>query len=237
MLKQVSFQYPDNTVAINGLDMEIAAGEKVALIGPNGAGKSTLLTLLNGVQNAKGLIEIFGIELNRKSERFIKSMVGLVFQNPDDQLFCATIAEDVAFGPQNFGIAKSEIVKRVETALKEVGLEGYGQRSSFHISYGERKLAGIATVLSSNPRIIALDEPTSNLDPQHRRKIIRWIQSSDRTFIIATHDLDMALETCQRAIILNNGKIIADGAANDLLQDKKLLEDNQLELPLLLQRK
>jgi len=235
ILQEVSFSYPDGTKAVDNISFSVKEGEKLAIIGPNGAGKSTLLTLLNGVYEAKGEIRIFEFEVNRKNRRKIKSFIGLVFQNPDDQLFCPTIHEDVAFGPLNFGMDKEQIEHRVAAALKEVGLIGYGQRSSFHISYGERKLAGIATVLSYDPPLIALDEPTSNLDPVHRRKIINWIRNSERTFIVATHDLDMALETCERVIILNTGKIVADGPAGTILRNRKLLETNQLELPLMLQ--
>jgi cobalt/nickel transport system ATP-binding protein len=234
-LDDVRFVYPDQKLAIDGISFRIASGEKVAFIGPNAAGKSTLIMLLNGVLKGEGDIQIFGSKLTKKSENIIKSKIGIVFQNPDDQLFCPTVYEDVAFGPQNFGFPKDEIDLRVKRALSEVGLEDYEARSSLNLSYGEKKLISIATVLSTNPDIIALDEPTSNLDPYHRRKIINWIKRSDQTVLIATHDLDMVAETAHRAIILRKGKVQADGKVKEILTNKNLLEDNYLELPLSLQ--
>jgi len=234
-LDNVRFVYPDQTTAVDGLNFRIKEGEKVALIGPNAAGKSTLIMLLNGILKGEGEIRIFGNKVSNKSDGAIKSKIGIVFQNPDDQLFCPSIYEDVAFGPLNFGIPMEEVDQRVKKSLIEVGLEGYENRSSLHLSYGEKKLASIATILSSNPEIIALDEPTSNLDPYHRRKIIEWIKKSNQTVLIATHDLDMVADTAQRAIILNGGKMKWDGKVENLLTDQKLLEDNYLELPLSLQ--
>jgi len=234
-LDDVRFFYPDQKLAIDGISFRIAPGEKVAFIGPNAAGKSTLIMLLNGVLKGEGEIQIFGSQLTKKSDSKIKSRIGVVFQNPDDQLFCPTVYEDVAFGPLNFGFPKDEIDLRVRRALREVGLEDYETRSSLNLSYGEKKLISIATVLSTYPDIIALDEPTSNLDPYHRRKIIDWIKKSDRTVLIATHDLDMVAETAQRVIILRKGKIQGDGKVKDIITNKNLLEDNYLELPLSLQ--
>jgi len=234
-MENVRFVYPDQTVAIKDLNIQIEKGEKVSFIGPNAAGKSTLIMLLNGILRGEGDIEIFGTKISDKSDSTIKSMIGIVFQNPDDQLFSPSIYDDVAFGPLNFGIPKEEIGKRVQSALKEVGLQGYEKRSSLHLSFGEKKLASIATILSTNPQIIALDEPTSNLDSYHRRKIINWIKESDRTVLIATHDLDMVADTAKRAIILREGTVRWDGKVEDLLTDQRLLEKNYLELPLSLQ--
>ncbi len=234
-LDNIRFVYPDHTTAVDGLSFRVFQGEKVAFIGPNAAGKSTLIMLLNGVLKGEGEIKIFGTKLTRKSDKMIKSKIGIVFQNPDDQLFCPSVYEDVAFGPLNFGVPKEEVDQRVKSALNEVGLQGYEKRSSLHLSYGEKKLASIATVLSTNPDIIALDEPTSNLDPYHRRKIIEWIKKSNRTVLIATHDLDMVADTARRVLILNKGKIKWDGRVEDILTNQKLLEDNHLELPLSLQ--
>jgi cobalt/nickel transport system ATP-binding protein len=234
-LENVHYVYPDHTLAIDGINIQIGQGEKVSFIGPNAAGKSTLIMLLNGVLKGEGEIKIFGTEINDKSASEIKSKIGIVFQNPDDQLFSPTIYEDVAFGPINFGIPKEEVGQRVKNALNEVGLQGYEKRSSLHLSYGEKKLASIATILSSNPDIIALDEPTSNLDPFHRRKIIDWIKRSNRTVLVATHDLDMVADTVKRAIILRKGSISWDGKVEDLFANQKLLEENCLELPLSLQ--
>lgn len=231
----IRFSYQDEIMALNGISLTIKDGEKVGVIGPNGAGKSTFLSLLNGIRSARGLLEIYGVPVCKKKSAKVKSLVGLVFQNPDDQLFCPTIFEDVAFGPFNLGFSKDEIKKRVETALLEVGLSGCNTRSSLHLSYGERKLAAIATILSMSPKIIAMDEPTSNLDPKHRRKIINWINKNNQTIIITSHDLDMLLHTCQRIIVFNKGVIMKDDLAEVILRDKKLLENNDLELPLSMQ--
>lgn len=234
-LEKVRFVYPDQTVAIRELTLRIYRGEKIALIGPNGAGKSTLITLLNGINRAEGRIHIFDTELSKKSAGQIKKQVGIVFQNPDDQLFCPTVYEDVAFGPLNFGFVKSEVEIRVHEALTKVGLSGYASRSSLHLSFGEKKLASIATVLSSSPQIIALDEPSSNLDPFHRRKIINWINQSQETIIIATHDLDLVAEVASRVVVMNKGKLVADGGVKEIITNQELMAQNQLELPLILQ--
>lgn len=232
----LSYSYPDGTPAVQDISFAVSENEKVAIIGPNGSGKSTLITLLNGVRQGKGSLEILGLPINHKNLKQIKQWVGIVFQNPDDQLFCPTIFEDVSFGPLNQGLNPAEVKLRVETALRNVGLDGYQNRSSFHLSFGERKLASLATVLAMDPRIIALDEPTSNLDLSHRRKIIRWLQNTSRTIILTTHDLDMALDTCQRVIILNKGRIVADENSQAVLTNRELLERNDLELPLGLQK-
>ncbi|GAB4366225.1 MAG: ABC transporter ATP-binding protein [Calditrichia bacterium] len=230
--ENLSYRYPDKTLAIDNISFTLREGQKLAVIGPNGSGKSTLLTLLNGVRRGEGYLEVFGYPVKKENLEKIKKWVGLIFQNPDDQLFCPTIFEDVAFGPLNLGLFPDEVARRVKAALHNVGLVGYEERSSFHLSYGERKLASIATVLAMHPRLLAMDEPTSNLDLAHRRKIIRWIQESTQSFIITTHDLDMALQTCSRVILLNRGKIVRDGLAEEILLDEKLLEENDLELPL-----
>ena len=159
-------------------------------------------------------------------------MVGLVFQNPDDQLFCPTIFEDVAFGPANFGIDKKKLEERVSESLIEVGLEGYENRSSDHLSFGEKKLASIASIISMHPDIVAMDEPVSNLDHTHRRKIINWINKSEKTIIVTSHDLEMLLEVCNRVVLLNKGHVIADGPIMEILNDKALLKNNNLEQPL-----
>jgi cobalt/nickel transport system ATP-binding protein len=231
----VSFTYPNGTNAVSGINLTVKDGEKVGIIGPNGAGKSTFLSLLNGIRAAEGSIEIYGIAVNKQNSAKIKSFVGLIFQNPDDQLFCSSIFEDVSFGPFNLGLKKEEVIQKTREALSEVGLVGYDSRSSLHLSFGERKLAAIATVLSMSPKIIAMDEPTSNLDPKHRRKIINWVKNNTRTTLIISHDLDMLLETCQRILVLNSGRLIADDFVENVLMDKYLLEKNDLELPLSLQ--
>jgi len=229
--KQVLFTYPDGTEAVRGIDLEIESGEKVGIIGPNGAGKSTFLTLLNGVNQPQGELFINDISVNPKNVRSIRSLVGIAFQNPDDQLFCPTILEDVAFGPLNQGLSQKEVTQRVGQALAEIGLENYEQRSSIHLSLGERKLASIAAVISMQPQIIALDEPTGNLDAFHRRRLINWLQKTSRTCIITSHDLDMILETCSRVIIMDKGRIAANDSAHQILNNFKLLEDHYLEPP------
>jgi len=234
--KNLSYQYPDGTQALNNLALGIQEGDKVGIIGPNGSGKSTFLTLLNGIRKGTGFLEIFGIELTKQTVHEIKKLVGIIFQNPDDQLFCPTIFEDVSFGPLNQGLDSSKVHSRVSQSLKDVGLEGFEKRSSFHLSFGERKLASIATVVAMQPRLIAMDEPTSNLDLAHRRKIIKWIQNNQNTIILTSHDLDMILETCSRVIIFNRGEVVADGEVRKILNQQTLLENNDLELPISLQR-
>jgi cobalt/nickel transport system ATP-binding protein len=230
--ENVSYVYPDGTPALYDINLKILSEEKVAIIGPNGAGKSTLLHLLNGIRRGKGNINIFDYHLEEKNLKKIKTLVGLVFQNPDDQLFCPTIYDDVAFGPLNLGFHESEIKNRVAVALADTGLQGYEQRSSLHLSYGERKLAAMASILSMQPQLIAMDEPTSNLDPLHRRKVIHWLQSCNLTCIVTSHDLDMIIETCERVYILNRGLVVANGNVNDILSNRELLQANDLELPL-----
>lgn len=230
--KHVSFTYPGSAAALKNIDLQINNREKVGIIGSNGSGKSTLLSLLNGSRHGSGEIFIKGIKITRKTNSDIKAMVGLVFQNPDDQLFCPTIFEDVAFGPANYGFNEKELEERVSEALAEVGLNGYENRSSDHLSFGERKLASVASIISMQPDIVVMDEPVSNLDHLHRRKIINWINKSERTFVITSHDLDMLLEVCNRIIILNKGIKIADGSILKILNDQNLLHKNNLEQPL-----
>ncbi len=236
-IRDVSYRYPDGILALDGVSLKIMPGERVGIIGPNGAGKSTLLNLLNGIFKPKrGFVQIFAQPITKKNQDLIKQWVGLVFQNPEDQLFCPTVFDDVAFGPLNFGFNKEDVRQKVKQALNEVGLVGYEQRSTLSLSFGEKKLVAIATALSMEPRIVALDEPTSNLDALHRRKIIDWIGKNGRTCVITSHDLDMIYDTCHRTVILNKGKIIAVGETREILKDKKILESNDLELPLSFQR-
>ncbi|NOX38227.1 MAG: ABC transporter ATP-binding protein [Calditrichaeota bacterium] len=231
-LEQVEFAYSPGEPVLKGIDLVVQAGEKLAVVGPNGAGKSTLLTLLNGTRRCKGRIWIEGMPLRPDTVREIRRRVGLVFQNPDDQLFCPTIEEDVAFGPLNLGLPREEVAHRIAEALKAVGMDTRRTRHPLHLSYGEKKLVALATVLAMRPAIIALDEPTSNLDPAHRRRLIRWMQQSTATLILATHDLDMVLEVCSQVVLLDNGQIVARGRPDSLLRDQALLEAHGLELPL-----
>ncbi|MEJ2543096.1 MAG: ABC transporter ATP-binding protein [Calditrichaceae bacterium] len=237
LFKNVGFNYPGNIVALKNIDLKIDKGEKVGIIGPNGSGKSTLLNLLNGSYHGSGEIFINGIGISKKTDKQIKSMVGLVFQNPDDQLFCPTIFEDVAFGPVNFGLREEDLAERVTESLKEVGLEGHEDRSSDYLSFGEKKLASIASIISMRPDIVAMDEPVSNLDHAHRRKIINWIKKSERTIVVTSHDLEMLLDVCNRVILLNEGIKVADGNIIEILRNQELLHENNLEMPISLYNK
>lgn len=232
-LQEVCFAYQKGKPVFEGLNLEVKRGERVGVIGPNGAGKSTLLLLLNGLLKPdKGRVEVSGKLLSTETEEQIRQSVGLVFQNPEDQLFCPTVFDDVAFGPLNFGMSKTQVKDRVRKALDEVGLTHFEERSTLNLSFGEKKLVALATVLSMEPEIVALDEPTSNLDAIHRRKIMNWVSQNGRTCLITSHDLDMIYDTCQRTIILNGGRVVADGPSKQILKDEKLLKANDLELPL-----
>ena len=237
-VENLSFRYPDGTPALHSLSFIVQPGERIALIGPNGAGKSTLLCHLNGIlhSEADGAIEIYGLPVCKKNMPDIRRRVGLVFQDPDDQLFCPTIFDDVAFGPLNMRLSHDEIHERVGNALKSVGLEGYEKRSAFHLSGGEKKRVSLATVLSMDADILVFDEPSSNLDPKSRRAIIDWLKQSDKTLLIATHDLDFAYDVTQRVLVMNQGKIVGDGPAEDILRDEEFLLKNNLELPFKFQK-
>ncbi len=231
-IKNLSYTYPDGTNALSGISLKIHNGENVALVGPNGAGKSTLLSHLNGIiANENGHIKISGQVLNKKNLNQIRKIVGLVFQDPEDQLFMSTVFDDVAFGPINMGLSENQIHKRVKLALKKVGLAGYEERCPHHLSVGEKKKVSIATVLSMRPKIILLDEPSSNLDPSARRKMIKMLMSLRTTKLIASHDIEMLLEICDRTILLDNGRIIADGKTEDILTNSELLDKHGLEVP------
>jgi cobalt/nickel transport system ATP-binding protein len=226
------YSYPDGNKALDGVNLKIFKNEKTAIVGPNGAGKSTLLMHLNGVKRGQGQIIIDSFILNDKNLREIRKKVGLVFQNPEDQLFCPTVFDDIAFGPLNMRYEKDEIIRRVKNALKFVELEGFEEKSPFHLSEGEKKRISLATVLALDPEILVFDEPTSNLDPSTRKHFIELLSRFERTIIVATHDLDFVLDFASRCIILNKGKIIADNKPEILLKDRETLLKNGLELPL-----
>ncbi|HFE38040.1 MAG TPA: ABC transporter ATP-binding protein, partial [Gammaproteobacteria bacterium] len=223
-ISELCFSYPDGHEVLKGISCHISPGEKVALIGANGAGKSTLMSHLNGVNLAtSGSVKINGKTVCKNNLKSIRRNIGIVFQDPDDQLFCPTVFDDVAFGPLNLGLPKDEIKHRVKDALSIVGLDGFEERSSFHLSFGERKRLALATVLSYQPNILVFDEPSTNMDPLNRRKLIEWLQHSDKTILLCTHDLDIALDVCSRCLILADGKIVADGASSKILHDRALL--------------
>lgn len=257
-LMGLRFCYPDGREALRGLDLRIEPGESVALIGPNGAGKSTLLLHLNGLLPARGggpesdlgaghghglprlrtergqsaMVRIHGLDVNRKNLRRVRRVVGLLFQDPDDQLFSPTVLEDVAFGPLNLGMRAEEAERVARACLERVDLSEAAERPPHHLSYGERKRASLAGVLACSPSILALDEPTANLDPRGRRRFMSLIGSLQATKLIATHDLEMALELCPRAVLLDGGRIVADDATRVLLANAELMEAHGLEVPL-----
>ncbi len=235
-LTRLSFSYHDGTRALDTIDLDIKAGERVALVGPSGAGKSTLLLHLNGILQGTGTVRILGQSLAEGDLKLIRKQVGLVFQDPNDQLFCPTVFEDIAFGPLNLGVPAQQIPKRVEKALMDVMLDySYANRSAHHLSHGERKRVALATVLAMEPSILALDEPTSNLDPGNRRHLIQLISSLPATLLLGTHDLEMVLALCSRTIVMDCGKIRADGDTRRLLADADLMEKHGLEVPLSIQ--
>lgn len=227
----LSFGYPDGQQALTDISLTIYQGETVALIGPNGAGKSTLLLHLNGILHSNGAVKVFGRPVNDKNLRWVRSKVGLIFQDPDDQLFSSTVFNDVAFGPINMGYSETDVQQCVAKALDWVGMTGYEQRSPHHLSVGEKKRIAIATVLSMSPEILVIDEPTSNLDPGSKWSLISLLKRLPGTKIVASHDLELVQALCPRAIILDRGLVIADGTTDRILADKPLLAAHRLAPP------
>jgi cobalt/nickel transport system ATP-binding protein len=223
-VENLSFSYPDGHTALRDVSLTLCAGEKAALVGPNGAGKSTLMLHLNGILAGEGRIHVGGLPLEKANLPFIRALVGLVFQNPDDQLFSPTVYEDVAFGPLHMGLPEEQIRLRVEAALKQVRMEAYSGRLSHHLSVGEKKRIAIATVLSMDPDILVLDEPSSNLDPRHRRDLMELLGKLPMTKIIASHDLDFIARTCTRVALLDAGAVMAAGDVKEILGDQTLME-------------
>jgi len=231
-IEGLRYSYPDGTPALDGIDLEIEANETLGIVGPNGAGKTTLLLHLNGILQGEGRVNVAGLDVNDKNLPQIRRKVGLVFQEPDDQLFTPTVYEDVAFGLKNQGFEKEKIDEAVTQALFAVGMSGFEQKSSHHLSFGEKKRVSLATVLALSPDILVLDEPTSNLDPKSRREFINILETLPMTKLISTHDLELVLETCSRTAILDAGKLITSGPTRELLSNKELLESHALEVPL-----
>jgi cobalt/nickel transport system ATP-binding protein len=234
-ITNLKYRYHDGTEALRGVSFSVAPGECVALLGPNGSGKSTLLLHLNGILPEKlsgdGAVKILGEPVGAQNIETIRRQVGLVFQDPDDQLFCPTVQEDVAFGPQQLGLAEAEVAARVEKALAQAGLAGFGRRATHHLSHGEKRRVCLAGVLACEPAILILDEPTSDLDPRGRREFKALLRQIPATKLIATHDLELAVELCSRAIVLDRGEIVADGATVKLLDDETLMLAHGLECP------
>jgi cobalt transport protein ATP-binding subunit len=228
-IDSLSFAYPDGRSALRDVSLGVRPGEKVALVGPNGAGKSTLLLHLNGILRGEGAVRVMGQEVAEPHLARIRGQVGLVFQDPDDQLFSPTVFEDVAFGPLYAGLPEEEIRRRVAWALAQVELEGYAERVSHHLSLGEKKRAAIASVLSMQPDILALDEPTSGLDPRTRRRLIGLLRELPQTMLVATHDMQLVAQVFPRTVILDGGWVVADGPTGELLAEERLLEAHGLE--------
>lgn len=228
----LSYRYPDGTKALDGVDLHIHEGERVALLGPNGAGKTTLVLHMNGIHMPQtGSVEVSGIKLERETVSEARRRVGIVFQDPDDQLFMPTVAADVAFGPQNLGTEDSETTNRVAAALEAVGISDLADRSPAHLSFGQKRRAAIAGVLAMEPDIVVLDEPTANLDPAARRELSDILLGLPVTQLIVTHDLLYALEVCERSLIIDSGTIVADGPTREILADSDLLASHRLALP------
>lgn len=225
------FTYPDGHQALRGVSFSISPCEKVALVGPNGAGKSTLILHLNGILTGKGQVRVCGVEAEKRNLERLRAMVGLVFQSPEDQLFSPTVYDDVAFGPLYQGLPPAEVRLRVEEALAAVGMSDYAGRVSHHLSMGEKKRIAIATVLSMKPEVLVLDEPTAGLDPRSRRALIRLLDQLPLTMLVSTHDMLMVRELFPRMIIMDEGRIVADGPTAVLMADNALLEAHGLERP------
>jgi cobalt/nickel transport system ATP-binding protein len=231
----LTFAYPDGRQALHGIDLTLDEGERVALLGPNGAGKTTLVLHLNGIlHGGDGRVEISGLPVtpgDRKAITEIRRRVGIVFQDPDDQLFMPTVAEDVAFGPANLGVRGADLDDRVTEALAAVGMLEHREQVPQHLSFGQRRRVAVATVLAMRPSLLVLDEPSSNLDPASRRELAEIIRSLPVTVLMVTHDLPYALELCPRSVILDEGRIVADAPTGDLLADRDRMAAHRLELP------
>jgi cobalt/nickel transport system ATP-binding protein len=231
-ISHLHYAYPDGYEALRGVDLRIERGEKVALVGPNGAGKSTLMLHLNGINRPRhGSVRIGGMSVDDANVKRIRAEVGLVFQDPDDQLFSPTVFDDVAFGPLHMGMDVDEIHGRVERALASVGMTGLERRLPSHLSIGQRKRVALATVLSMDPSVLVFDEPSAGLDPRGRRQLIGLLRGLSQTVIVATHDMRLVAEVLPRTVVMDEGLIVADGPTAQILSDEALLERHGLERP------
>ena len=221
------YRYPNGVVGLDGVDLSVTEGERVVVLGPNGAGKTTLMLHLNGLLAGDGALDVAGI----RGVRELRAAVGLVFQDPDDQLFMPTVGEDVAFGPLNLGLTRDEVTARVRVALAAVRMSHVEDRAPHQLSLGQRRRVAIATVLAMRPRLLVLDEPSANLDPRARRELLEVLDSFARTMLVVTHDLPFAARLCERAVILSGGRVAADGPCAEILADEELLAAHDLELP------
>lgn len=231
-VRELTFAYPDGRLALDGVDLHVHPGERVALLGPNGAGKTTLMLHLNGVLSAtSGQVHVGETLVQPTSLRDVRRRVGLVFQDPDDQLFMPTVAQDVAFGPANFGVSGPELGTRVAAALEAVGMAALAERSPTHLSGGQRRRVALATVLACEPDVLVLDEPSANLDPVARRELAELLIELAPTMLLVTHDLPFAAQICHRAVVLDEGRVVADGPVGEVLGDAAMLTTHRLELP------
>ena len=224
------FRYPNGVTGLDGVDLSVRHGERVAVLGPNGAGKTTLMLHLNGLLAGEGSLSVAHVDVRSGDTRALRARVGLVFQDPDDQLFMPTVREDVAFGPLNLGM--DDVEARVESALHTVRMLDAADRAPHQLSLGQRRRVAIATVLAMDPQLLVLDEPSASLDPRSRRELLQMLGRLEQTMLVVTHDLLFAAELCARAVILSAGRIVADGRCLDILRDEDLLAAHDLELPL-----
>ncbi len=232
---QVSFEYEKGKPVLTDVSFSVEPGESVGLIGANGAGKSTILKLILGlIRPTSGTVNVFGLETVKENLAGIRKRAGFVLQDPDDQMFMPTVLDDMLFAPLNYGMSREEAEAKADAVLKELGLEYLKERYNHRISGGEKRMAAIATILTMEPEMILMDEPSSSLDPYNRRKVIDTVKALPQTRLITSHDLDMILDTCSRVILISGGRIAADGPAEEILTDKALLEANRMELPLCL---
>jgi len=235
LIEDLAFAYPDGNQALFGVNLRVERGERVAILGPNGAGKTTLVMHMNGIHPAEhGIVSVAGEVVDTKDKellRRIRGKVGVVFQDPDDQLFMPTVGEDIAFGPYNMGLRGAELDAVVDQALALVHMSEFKDRPPHHLSFGQRRRVAVATVLAMKPEILVLDEPSSNLDPASRRELADILRSLEITILMVTHDIPYAYELCERSIILSGGIVVADGDTKTILSDSKLLSENRLELP------
>jgi cobalt/nickel transport system ATP-binding protein len=230
-IENFSYGYPDGTMALSEINLSIEHGQKVVLIGPNGAGKSTLLLTMAGFIKGAGKVFVDGLQVNRKNLKKIRTCLGSCLENPDDQLFMPTLFDDVSFGPLNMGLGAEQVKKRVADALQTVGLAGMADKAPHHLSAGQKRAAAIATILSMTPRIITLDEPDGSLDPRNRNNLIKLLGNLTQTLIIATCNMNFAAAIADRAVLMDKGRIVADGNAREIMSDAGLMSEHGLEVP------
>jgi len=232
-VKNLTYRYPDDTLALDGVSFEIQHGQRVALLGPNGAGKSTLIGHLNGITLAQsGEVLIEEVPIVPATVHDVRTRVGVVFQDPDNMLFMTSIGDDIAFGPLNMKFDKQEVAQRVDRVLEAMNITDLKDKPGMHVSFGQKKRAALASVLSMEPAVLILDEPTSNLDPRAKREMTELVSSLDVTLVIATHDMDLAWAMCDHALVLDQGRVVAYGPAHDLMRNAALMEAHGLEVPL-----